>query len=437
MNDTVIKVYNLGKKYRIGETIRHDTLRDAITDFCTKPFKRHRTQDFGHRTNENDTIWALKNVSFKVKRGEVVGIIGKNGAGKTTLLKILSRITEPTEGYAEISGRVGSLLEVGTGFHQELTGRENIFLNGAVLGMSRKEIKRKFDEIVSFAEFEKFIDTPVKRYSSGMRVRLAFAVAAHLEPKILLVDEVLAVGDVEFQKKCLGKMDDVAKEGRTIFFVSHNMAAISNLCKRTLLFDSGKLDIDGKTDYAIGKYLNEDLVDGAIVSVEEIERKVQYVNNVNFYLRVVEVVLSDENRSLKNSFYSDENIKVSITYECLKSVKDLRVIVQVVNEDNKPILTTQNLDDVTHLDDFFKQNAGLYKSFCIIPANTFGERKFYISIQLIYPKIEHLYLNKIFGFDVKFKGYNNVQYGSFKNSFLRPQLEWETEVINEGGISYK
>ena len=236
MSDVAIRVENLSKHYRIGATQdRHDTLRDAVTGLF-----RRRPSSSAPRTSDTD-LWALKNVSFEVKQGEVVGIIGRNGAGKSTLLKILSRITEPTSGRVALHGRVASLLEVGTGFHPELTGRENIFLNGAILGMKRAEIDRQFDEIVAFAEIEKFLDTPVKRYSSGMYVRLAFAVAAHLEPEILLVDEVLAVGDAAFQKKCLGKMGDVAKNGRTVLFVSHNLAAVVHLCSQSILLNNGTI----------------------------------------------------------------------------------------------------------------------------------------------------------------------------------------------------
>src|SRR5437870_2274772 len=232
MSEIALKVEGLGKRYRIGANQQaYKTLKEKLTQTASTPFRAlkslaGRNGHYSIRKSKSETIWALKDVSFEVKYGEVVGIIGRNGAGKSTLLKILSRITDPTEGYADIHGRVGSLLEVGTGFQPELTGRENIFLNGSILGMKRAEIKKKFDEMVDFAEIEKFIDTPVKHYSSGMYVRLAFAVAAHLEPEILLVDEVLAVGDAAFQKKCLGKMGDVAKEGRTVLFVSHNMAAI-------------------------------------------------------------------------------------------------------------------------------------------------------------------------------------------------------------------
>ncbi len=256
MSDIAIKVENISKRYRIGlKEELHDTFFGALASWVKYPLSNFRRvqklSKFSGDGESEDIIWALRDVSFEVKHGEVLGIIGKNGAGKSTLLKILCRITEPTSGNASIHGRVASLLEVGTGFHQELTGRENVFLNGAILGMTKIEIERKFDEIVDFSGVEKFIDTPVKRYSSGMRVRLAFAVAAHLEPEILLIDEVLAVGDVEFQKKCLGKMKDVAGEGRTVLFVSHNMAAINNLCKRGIVLSDGKIIYSGKTQDAI------------------------------------------------------------------------------------------------------------------------------------------------------------------------------------------
>jgi ABC-type polysaccharide/polyol phosphate transport system ATPase subunit len=262
MNDIAIHVENLGKQYRIGERQRYKALRDTLSYALYAPFRAAASFLNGHnghrsiasnRSSNND-LWALKDISFEIKKGEVVGIIGRNGAGKSTLLKILSRITKPTKGYVRIQGRIGSLLEVGTGFHPELTGRENIYLNGAIIGMRKREIDRKFDEIVAFAEIEKFIDTPVKFYSSGMYVRLAFAVAAHLEPEILLVDEVLAVGDAAFQKKCLGKMSHVAKEGRTVLFVSHNLQLISTIARRTILFSDGQIACDGDTSAALHKY---------------------------------------------------------------------------------------------------------------------------------------------------------------------------------------
>lgn len=255
MSDVVIRTEKLGKLYRIGQRQQYTTLRDLIARSFSTPFRWFNRNHQSSVSDAHSFIWALKDISFEVKQGEVIGIIGRNGAGKSTLLKILARITEPTEGYAEVRGRVGSLLEVGTGFHPELTGRENIYLSGAILGMKKREIDRKFDEIVAFAEMEKFIDTPVKYYSSGMYVRLAFAVAAHLDPEILLVDEVLAVGDAAFQKKCLGKMGDVAREGRTVLFVSHNMAAIENLCLKAVLLEQGRIIHFGDVRTVITTYL--------------------------------------------------------------------------------------------------------------------------------------------------------------------------------------
>ncbi len=252
MSQYAIRVDHLGKRYRIGERETYRALRDTLTSALTAPLRRVWSRN---ATSASNTIWALKDVSLEIEPGEVLGVIGHNGAGKSTLLKILSRITEPTEGRAEVRGRVGSLLEVGTGFHPELTGRENIFLNGAILGMKRSEIARRFDEMVAFAGVERFIDTPVKRYSSGMYLRLAFAVAAHLEPEILLVDEVLAVGDAAFQKKCLGRMSEVAREGRTVLFVSHNLPSIEKLCQRVVVIDGGRVIASGDPVSSIATYL--------------------------------------------------------------------------------------------------------------------------------------------------------------------------------------
>lgn len=262
MPDYIIRIENLSKQYQIvAPQTRHDTLRDALMAFFRSSLRKFSKSSRGGIENKKSMIWALRDVSIDIQPGDVLGIVGRNGAGKSTLLKILSRITEPTKGRIKIRGRVGSLLEVGTGFHPELSGGENIYLNGAILGMSRAEIKRKYDEIIAFAEIERFIDTPVKRYSSGMYVRLAFAVAAHLEPDIFLVDEVLAVGDAAFQKKCLGKMDDVAKKGRTVLFVSHNMDAIRRLCPTSILVDHGKILHRGPSDEVINRYLSNDISD--------------------------------------------------------------------------------------------------------------------------------------------------------------------------------
>jgi lipopolysaccharide transport system ATP-binding protein len=258
MNDTAINVQHLSKRYTIGAAVGQQTFREALISGAKAPLRRMRSAlRGGGSVAATRDFWALRDISFEVKRGEVVGIIGRNGAGKSTLLKILSRITGPTGGYAEIHGRVGTLLEVGTGFHPELTGRENMYLNGAILGMSRADIDRKFDEIVAFAEVEQFIDTMVKHYSSGMYLRLAFAVAAHLEPEILIVDEVLAVGDAQFQRKCLGKMGEVAKEGRTVLFVSHNMGAVRSLCSRAIWLHDGAVRMDSGTYEVIDQYLQQ------------------------------------------------------------------------------------------------------------------------------------------------------------------------------------
>ncbi len=258
MSDVVVRAENLGKEYRIGPRQRYRTLRDTVAESATAPFRwLRRRKSHASAGSTAGRIWALREVGFEVRRGDVVGVIGRNGAGKSTLLKVLSQITEPTTGEVEIRGRVGSLLEVGAGFHPELTGRENVFLNGAVLGMTRAEILRKLDEIVAFAEVEQFLDTPVKRYSSGMYTRLAFAVAAHMEPEVLVVDEVLAVGDAAFQDKCLGKMKDVSRQGRTVLFVSHNMHAVKTLCRRGLVLHQGRVVLDGTAAEGVAMYLEQ------------------------------------------------------------------------------------------------------------------------------------------------------------------------------------
>ncbi|NET01108.1 MAG: ABC transporter ATP-binding protein [Sphaerospermopsis sp. SIO1G1] len=336
MSDIVIKVENLGKKYIIGHQSKekYTALRDVISN---------KVKSLGNLVNpkakyENPNIeefWALKDISLDIKQGDRVGIIGRNGAGKSTLLKILSRITEPTTGSIKIKGRVASLLEVGTGFHMELTGRENIFLNGAILGMSKVEIKRKFDEIVAFAEIEQFLDTPVKRYSSGMYVRLAFAVAAHLEPEILIVDEVLAVGDIAFQKKCLGKMEDVSgKEGRTVLFVSHNISSIRKLCNKGLFLEKGKLALDNSTDiekalfaYQNNRYQSEQLLNLNIDIRSDYHKfiKIDY-----FKITKICVLDADDNNIYK--FHTGDFLKVRIEFICLEKIVSPAFIIGCQSE---------------------------------------------------------------------------------------------------------
>ena len=313
MSNPIIAVEQLGKQFQLGRLQqRHNTLRDALVDSLSSPFRRLRRNGATPGQEDQQTLWALRDISFEVQAGEAIGIIGRNGAGKSTLLKILSRITEPTEGCAYVHGRVGSLLEVGTGFHPELTGRENIYLNGAILGMRRVEIMRKFDEIVAFAEIEKFLDTPVKRYSSGMYVRLAFAVAAHLEPEVLVVDEVLAVGDLAFQKKCLGKMEDVAKGGRTVLFVSHNMNAVQRLCPSSILLERGRLVAHGGTPDVVTRYLSSSA--GAITPASWIDLTTMGRRGTG-RARFTSIWYGSDNEALEFQPYSNGPLDVALVIE--------------------------------------------------------------------------------------------------------------------------
>ncbi|MBJ7901326.1 MAG: ATP-binding cassette domain-containing protein [Cyanobacteria bacterium RI_101] len=323
MAETVIRVENLGKKYVIGhqQQERYTSLRDVLADKARslgQVFSRNGKGD----DPTHEEFWALKDVSFEIKQGDRVGIIGRNGAGKSTLLKILSRITEPTEGRISIKGRVASLLEVGTGFHPELTGRENIYLNGAILGMTKAEIKKKFDEIVAFAEVEKFLDTPVKRYSSGMYVRLAFAVAAHLEPEILIVDEVLAVGDAQFQKKCLGKMEDVSQEGRTVLFVSHNMAAVEKLCQKGIFLTKGNIQHAGTQTSAINTYLTS--LTSSIVSLADRDDRIG-----SGEIKVVAIEIKDTEGNVLDLVQSGQTIEFHLHYERKSSIKLANVVASI------------------------------------------------------------------------------------------------------------
>jgi lipopolysaccharide transport system ATP-binding protein len=323
MSDIAIQVEGLSKQYRLGTRERYRTLRDTLSDALTAPFRRFPSADSSNESPE--TFWALKDVSFDVKHGEVIGVIGSNGAGKSTLLKVLSRITEPTEGQARVHGRIASLLEVGTGFHPELSGRDNIFLNGAILGMKKAEIRRKFDEIVAFAEVDKFIDTPVKHYSSGMYVRLAFAVAAHLEPEILIVDEVLAVGDFAFQKKCMGKMGDVAKMGKTVILVSHSMASISALCHSGILLESGRRTFFGPAEQAIDRYLaGIALTEHEINLAEDKDRR-----RGSGELRIVSARVLDQTGRPETKFSYPETISVEFEVEGPSSFHNFLSVVLV------------------------------------------------------------------------------------------------------------
>jgi len=330
MSNTVIRVENLGKRYSLGrkqEGERYTALRDVIANSAKGFANSLRNSGARKRSSRTEDFWALKDVSFNIEQGDRVGIVGRNGAGKSTLLKVLSRITKPTTGRIKIVGRVASLLEVGTGFHPELTGRENIYLNGAILGMGRGEIKRKFDEIVSFSEVEKFLDTPVKRYSSGMYVRLAFSVAAHLEPEILIVDEVLAVGDAAFQKKCLGKMDDVSKEGRTVLFVSHQVAAIQNLCQKCIFLKSGQIFATGNTDSVLREYLKESTTSNTISLEKRTDR------SGDGAIRITHVQIKDASKKPVSSLGSGKESVFGFRYKnnVGQPLKNLHFAVSISN----------------------------------------------------------------------------------------------------------
>jgi homopolymeric O-antigen transport system ATP-binding protein len=329
MSNLAIRVEGLSKQYRIGKTEQYRTLRDTLSDVGLSAFRAIRSPFRApdvQGSNGNNKIWALRDLNFEVGCGEVVGIIGRNGAGKSTLLKILSRITEPTNGEAEIRGRVGSLLEVGTGFHPELTGRENIYLNGAILGMKQVEIKRKFQEIVAFAEVDQFIDTPVKHYSSGMYLRLAFAVAAHLEPEILMVDEVLAVGDAAFQKKCLGKIGNVAQHGRTVLFVSHSMGAIASLCSRVLVVEQGRIVFDDVPDIAVAGYLKGISGNSSLVLGDRIDRE----GNQKF--RFARMTILDRFGQAVDTLPAGEDVTLEFDYELAAgTIKDVAFAVNFLD----------------------------------------------------------------------------------------------------------
>ena len=374
MNNTAISVRNLGKSYRIGEIERKAaSVQEYISRIALSPFKYLKMRM--SEATEDEILWALKDVSFDVKQGEVVGVIGPNGAGKSTLLKILSMITDPTEGHAELHGRVNSLLEVGTGFHPELTGRENIYLTAAIHGMSRKEVSEKFDEILEFSGVEKFIDTPLKRYSSGMRVRLGFAVAAHLRPEILLIDEVLAVGDVAFQQKCLGRIGDVAEGGRTVLFVSHNMLAVRALCKRTILMDHGKLVADGETEDVVAQYLSTNTVEEGCVS---------WVNAVeqpgSECCRMLAIRTRNQAGHVTGQFQSDEPILVEFEFDSERIDENFAMAFDLSSGDGVTLFRSAHTD--MEEESWPRLKVGRNRVQCMIPGDLLGVGLFLIAVKM-------------------------------------------------------
>ncbi len=422
MSDPIIRAQNLGKRYVLGSATGRSTLREAIVGGLKAPLRFLS----GKRQSEDELFWALKDVNFDIAPGEAVGIIGRNGAGKSTLLKILSRITVPTTGEVRIRGKVASLLEVGTGFHAELSGRENVFLNGAIMGMTRAEVRARFDEIVAFAEIDKFLDTPVKRYSSGMYIRLAFAVAAHLQPEILVVDEVLAVGDASFQRKCLGKMQDVASGGRTVLFVSHNMAAITRLCSRAILLSHGTVAADGPVAKVAGIYAGG--TNGE--SPTEIDFRKRSKPPGTEHVRLLAArLIGDQPGSPTVDIRRPFSIQMDI--EVLSDRYPLNPNLHLFNEEGACVFITG--------DGYLRENQkprapGIYRSTMTVPGNFMSEGMFSVDVAISTPDpvIVHAFERGLFSFNVMDPGEGDSLRGLYGGPFpgaVRPMLPWKTESL--------
>jgi lipopolysaccharide transport system ATP-binding protein len=421
LEPVAVRIEGVGKRYKIGALHPgYATLREMIGDALAAPFRRLRGDDSRRR----ETIWALRDVNIEVRRGDLVGVIGHNGAGKSTLLKILSRITRPSAGSVEIRGRVGSLLEVGTGFHPDLTGRENIYLNGAILGMRRVEIRKKFDEIVAFSELEKFVETPVKFYSSGMYVRLAFSVAAHLEPEILIMDEVLAVGDAAFQQKCLDKMRDIRLQGRTIFFVSHDLAAVVRLCKRVVLLEGGRVTAEGQPQEVVNRYLNSSWKAGA-------ERAWDEAGDApgGSVVRLRRVRVCDERGETVSAFDVRRPVNIEVTYDVLEEGHALVPVVELYNEEGAEVFTTHDAGEE------WRRRArprGRYTSAVRVPGNLLAEGSLiaHVSVMSHFPStILHARAPNAVAFQVVDEAGGPSARGDYVGPIpgvVRPLLEWTT-----------
>jgi lipopolysaccharide transport system ATP-binding protein len=408
---TIIKAENISKQYRLG-TIDSTTLKQELKNWWGKNFSSQKKYEADIESTSANHIWALRDINFEIQQGEIVGFVGKNGAGKSTLLKIISRITLPTTGSVRGKGRIASLLEIGTGFHNELTGRENIFLNGQILGMKKKEVVQKFDEIVDFSGVEKFLDTPVKRYSSGMYVRLAFAVAAHLDPEILIVDEVLAVGDAEFQRKCLGKMKDVSStEGKTILFVSHNMQAIRNLCQRALFLEAGKITDEGKPDQVIASYLNKEKSNRILQEFDEPETAPG-----NQHIKIKKVQLTPQYINELNVV--DIRTPLLINFEFwYNGTRDIKLITGI----HLFTLAGECIFDVASKGDYLEK--GIIKGECMIPGNFLNDGSYYISIVFVKDTTDRLYyFEECLSFDVEDYREDSAWYGKWIG-YVRPNFD--------------
>lgn len=426
MKNAAIIVENISKKFQIGsKQSSYPTMRDMLTNACVNPLRKIQTFFSGKPytfAGQTETLWALQDISFEVQHGEVLGIVGSNGAGKSTLLKILSKITRPTKGRAILNGRLGSLLEVGTGFHPDLTGRENIYLNGAILGMTKSDIVRQFDEIIAFAEIDKFLDTPVKFYSSGMYIRLAFAVAAHLEPDILIVDEVLAVGDIRFQKKCLGKMKDIAKSGRTVLFVSHNLPAVRSFCSRAILLEQGRLIASGETDAILKQYLHSSLTYEGCRTWEENSAP----RNESF--RIHSIRLTNQQGTPLQSVLLSQDLFVEIDYELFKEGSQVGFSLLLYDIEGQCIFSSlNNLEQ-----EFYGKplSKGTYKTRCCIYGNLLNEGRHYITLLGFGAnRSDFITLERILSFDATDDG---ILRGDFHGNFsgtIRPKLEWQSNLV--------
>lgn len=423
MSNAIIKIQNLSKRYyRHANQARYSTLRDSMMETLKTPLRWLKSITGNYQPAHAEAMWALRDISFEVERGEVIGLIGHNGAGKTTLLKILSRITEPTSGTVDLLGRVGSLLEVGTGFHPELSGRENIFLNGAILGMKRAEITKRFDEIVAFSEVDQYIDTPVKYYSSGMYLRLAFAVAAHLQPDILLVDEVLAVGDAAFQHKCLGKMDEVAGEGRTVIFVSHDMSNIAVLCQKAILLNHGQIAKYGLTQTVIEQYLSN-------CSSENTE--IVWQDNGapgNETVSLSRLRMEDTQGYLANSFSLSAEIHISIDFLVKKPGIRLNPVVRIKNSIGMIVFTTANYEDPQWGKGNYK--VGRYRVKCIIPGSVLNAGQYSLDFLMVremrYVAVE---VNTVMTINIYDSGELRGDFVGDWVGVVRPPCKWTGEML--------
>jgi lipopolysaccharide transport system ATP-binding protein len=431
---TAIQVQNLGKRYKIGATqtrFRYGMLRDVLVDTVAAPIRfaasiLRRPDSESRISNDQNFIWALNDISFDVAEGQVLGIVGRNGAGKSTLLKVLSRVTEPTKGTVAVRGRVGSLLEVGTGFHPELTGRENIYMNGAILGMKRAEIDRKFDEMVEFSEVGQFIDTPVKRYSSGMYLRLAFAVAAHLEPEILVVDEVLAVGDAEFQRKCLGKMGDVAQQGRTVLFVSHNMSAILRLTQEAIVLNKGRLLMRGPTQEAVDFYLSS----GQAQAGERIWDE-EEASAASAPFRPVSLRVRDGRGNVVDTVRSTEPVTIEFEYGLDAAVTGLRVGFYLSTMRGEYVFTSFDTDEPAMFEKHGARKAGRYISRCVIPADVFNEGRYGLGVNASSFGVRRYFMDEnALAFNVDISGAPGTHWPEPRVGPLRPRLEWKIDKVD-------